>query len=150
MCKCFMRQSGNLLYFSRYVIQGNILRLFLSWCLLLKIYYSVIRLMTTTLSYWRKITKMKNVPYFKALLVQRNPGIVTILRRTPSSIWKWHLSRKYILNLRKSKQIYNKTLENDRILGWPRTENENSSWVWPFHTVIRFMVNYIMPPNFRS
>ena len=39
--------------------------------------------------------------------------------------------------------------ENDSTLGWPGSENANISRVWPFHTVIRFMVNCIMPPNFR-
>ena len=32
--------------------------------------------------------------------------------------------------------------ENDSTLGRPRSENANISWVWPFHTVIRCMVNY--------
>ena len=27
------------------------------------------------------------------------------------------------------------------------SDNANISWVWPFHTVIRFMVNCIMPPH---
>ena len=39
--------------------------------------------------------------------------------------------------------------ENDSTLGRPRSENANISWVWPFHTVIWFMINCIMPPNFR-
>ena len=39
--------------------------------------------------------------------------------------------------------------ENDSTLGQLRSENANISWVWPFHTMICFMVNYIMPPNFR-
>ena len=30
--------------------------------------------------------------------------------------------------------------ENDSTLDRPRAENANNSWVWPFHTVIRFMV----------
>ena len=40
--------------------------------------------------------------------------------------------------------------ENDSTLGWPRSENANFSWVWPFHAIsmLRFVVNYIMPPNF--
>ena len=33
--------------------------------------------------------------------------------------------------------------ENDSTLGRPRSENVNISWVWPFHTGNRFMVNCI-------
>ena len=40
--------------------------------------------------------------------------------------------------------------ENDSTIGRPSSGNVSISWVWPFHTVIRFMVNCIMPPNFRS
>ena len=39
--------------------------------------------------------------------------------------------------------------ENNSTLGRPRSENAKISWVWLFHAVIPFMVNCIMPPNFR-
>ena len=38
---------------------------------------------------------------------------------------------------------------NKSTLGWMRPKNASTSWVWPFHTVICFMVNLIRPPNFR-
>ena len=48
-----------------------------------------------------------------------------------------------------SKQVCTMCSENDSTLGRPRSENAKMSWVWLFYTVIRFMVEYIMPPNFR-
>ena len=38
--------------------------------------------------------------------------------------------------------------ENDSTLGRQWSENVNISWVWPSYTMIRFMVNCIMPPYF--
>ena len=40
--------------------------------------------------------------------------------------------------------------ENDSTLSQPKSENVNISWVWPFHIVICFMINCIMPPNCRQ
>ena len=39
--------------------------------------------------------------------------------------------------------------ENDSTLGRPGSEYANINWVWLFHTVIHFMVNRFMSPNFR-
>ena len=37
--------------------------------------------------------------------------------------------------------------ENDSTLGRPRSENAKIRWVWPFHTVVCFMIKSTMPPN---
>ena len=39
--------------------------------------------------------------------------------------------------------------ENDNTLGWPRSENANIGWMWPFQIMMHFMVHCNMPPNFR-
>ena len=45
--------------------------------------------------------------------------------------------------------MFNKTFRERQQPRPAEIRNANMSWVWPFHTVIRFMVNCIMPTNFR-
>ena len=68
----------------------------------------------------------------------------------------WGLNWKHIPNsVRVQESVYQPLIDqrvtwhsgNNGTLGPPRSENSNISWVWPFHTVIHFMVEYIMPPS---
>ena len=60
-------------------------------------------------------------------------------------VWKLHIQNFIHI----SQGLKPRNSENDSTLGLPRWENVNNSWVWQFHIVIRFMVNCIIPPNFR-
>ena len=60
------------------------------------------------------------------------------------TLWPWAMT----LNLDFQGQIITRRSENDITLSWPRSENANISWEWPFHTLIHFMVNWVIPPNF--
>ena len=64
-----------------------------------------------------------------------------------------HISYNALLGYQQLQSMHvsksNKTFRERQHLGRPRSRNANINWVWPFHTVICFMVNCFMPPNFR-
>ena len=68
---------------------------------------------------------------------------------SPWGQWESRASRLCLCERKVPNYFATRRSENDSTLGRPRLENANISWVWPFHTVITFMVNGIVPPNFR-
>ena len=96
----------------------------------------------------------KALKLYLVFTISMNINVAYLYTNNYHKMWCIKISRLNHVDVEQKMQVYLKVglfkmLREQQHPWLAKIRNVNIRWVWPFHTVIHFTLNCIMPPNFK-